>query len=655
MHKQIALIALISMSVSQLASAQVSTVRPDTITLPSVNMKKESDLYGSNLISVNVKGADARGNVFEKRILTERQGNKLMFEGDIIIDTLQLQDLEETQGLIHSNTSRRWPDGIVPYEFATNVYTEKQLSRIQEAMRNVEVLTDVQFIERTTEVNYVYIEADGGCSSYVGMVGGAQSLSLVEGCFSGATAEHELFHALGVWHEQSRADRDSYVEILYENIEQGMEYNFEQNITDGEDIGEYDYLSIMHYDKFEFSINGEPTIVRRDNPTLPVGGEEITEGDKQTLRAIYGEATTNTFTIKDVTWVEYIPGADHPEVQGFVRFTNSGPDAVDIMIQAIDETGNYGTSAFLTVPSYATVPVNSDDLESGNESKGLTGGFGDGQGAWRLEVFANGTLDIAGYIRTSNGFLTSMNSIAPSETGVLHTVPIFNPGSNTSKVSKLRLINIIDQPNTFTISGIDDAGNESPRQETITVKGRATVEITAQELEQGGRLFENGIGDGAGKWRLTVTSDKASRVINMMELEGGYISNLSASGNGKNLASRLYCTDIDGASIFSDETNPQYLGFFGSALAENSVVNEDTHWGDPYNYNGIVSNSSPYGNSYGDYSHRNSDASNPPVVVKSGRILFRLSTNTDIDGIYTFDSIKDVCTFTTTRASARFE
>ena len=35
---------------------------------------------------------------------------------------------------------------------------------------------------------------------------------------------HEIFHALGRWHEQSRPDRDLYVEIHEDNIQSGM-YN----------------------------------------------------------------------------------------------------------------------------------------------------------------------------------------------------------------------------------------------------------------------------------------------------------------------------------------------------------------------------------------------------------------------------------------------
>jgi hypothetical protein len=52
---------------------------------------------------------------------------------------------------------------------------------------------------------------------------GPQDLSLDRaGCVTRNTAMHEFLHAFGMVHEQTRADRDKYVEILYENIEPGI-------------------------------------------------------------------------------------------------------------------------------------------------------------------------------------------------------------------------------------------------------------------------------------------------------------------------------------------------------------------------------------------------------------------------------------------------
>ncbi|KAI5607619.1 nephrosin isoform 1 precursor, partial [Silurus asotus] len=70
------------------------------------------------------------------------------------------------------------------------------------------------------------------CYSYIGRVGGKQVLSLQRnGCVYYNTVQHELLHALGFNHEQSRSDRDKHVKILYENIKPGEEGNFRKVAT----------------------------------------------------------------------------------------------------------------------------------------------------------------------------------------------------------------------------------------------------------------------------------------------------------------------------------------------------------------------------------------------------------------------------------------
>jgi len=59
------------------------------------------------------------------------------------------------------------------------------------------------------------------CCSYVGKWGGSQDVSLGFGCLYSSTVKHELMHAVGFYHEQSRTDRDEYVSIMYSNIQTG--------------------------------------------------------------------------------------------------------------------------------------------------------------------------------------------------------------------------------------------------------------------------------------------------------------------------------------------------------------------------------------------------------------------------------------------------
>lgn len=137
---------------------------------------------------------------------------------------------------------------------------------IYEAMDTYHNRTCIRFIRRTTETDYIKIQASNtGCWSSIGRTGGAQIVNLQRvGClYKVGTPIHEFMHVLGFMHEQNREDRDSYVNIQWTNIRQGMENNFQKGSADTTtSYGiPYDYESVMHYSAGAFSKNNLPTIV----------------------------------------------------------------------------------------------------------------------------------------------------------------------------------------------------------------------------------------------------------------------------------------------------------------------------------------------------------------------------------------------------------
>jgi len=69
-------------------------------------------------------------------------------------------------------------------------------------------------------------------------------------------------HAMGYHHEHTRPDRDQYVTILFQNIEDRRRVgNFQKN-ANSETLGSpYDYGSVMHYPSWAFSIGNTNAIV----------------------------------------------------------------------------------------------------------------------------------------------------------------------------------------------------------------------------------------------------------------------------------------------------------------------------------------------------------------------------------------------------------
>ena len=105
--------------------------------------------------------------------------------------------------------------------------------------------------------------------------------------------------------------------------------------------------------------------------------------------------------------VPYFPSASDPDRQGFVRAINHSAIAGEVSIAATDDAGMALDPVALPIAGNETVHFNSDDLETGSETKGIRG-IGGGQGDWRLEIASDVDVEALAYVRTNDGFLTSM-------------------------------------------------------------------------------------------------------------------------------------------------------------------------------------------------------------------------------------------------------
>ncbi|XP_069953064.1 blastula protease 10-like [Cherax quadricarinatus] len=189
-------------------------------------------------------------------------GEKL-FEKDIMLTPEQWQALRERKAI--RNLVYRWPNGpngypVVPYATVSPVNVTAVLAGLQHWMDN----TCIRFTPVTnTSQPYLIYFYGSGCWSYIGrQATNGQNISIGQGCEEVGTVAHETGHAMGFFHEQSRPERDSYVNIITPNIIPAMLSNFYKYTTaDINDYGVlYDYTSVMHYGSQYFSLNGKLTI-----------------------------------------------------------------------------------------------------------------------------------------------------------------------------------------------------------------------------------------------------------------------------------------------------------------------------------------------------------------------------------------------------------
>ena len=281
--------------------------------------------------------------------------------------------------------------------------------------------------------------------------------------------------------------------------------------------------------------------------TVTVNGVEVPSGEASAAIALaVGETvipivvtaqngtTTRTYTVtvtRGHAELALLPAASGA-LHGFVRVVNASDEAGTVRIRAFDDAGTEYAPVTLAIGAGEARHFNATDLESGNPDKGLTGATGAPEAGrwWRLVFESELGVRVMGYVRTGPlGAMHDEVTETQSQDGYRYEVVFFNPASNAAQASVLRVVNRSQTEAAVTITGTDDAGEAGDEAVTLTLPAGAARMLGAPALESGGEEFEGALGDGTGKWRLVVDSDRPLGVMSLNRSPDGHLTNLSTA------------------------------------------------------------------------------------------------------------------------------
>ena len=247
----------------------------------------------------SAKGPDAKyPNLDDSFVPFDKEGNRyiehinqvgphLVYHGDVLLGSSR--DLERLMKnkVIKMAQPGKWTNGVIPYVIDEGL---ANYEKVMDAIEYLNLQTNIRIVPREDQENYVRVTLGRqDCYAYAGMIGGMQEIFLTPKC-GVREILHEFMHTIGFFHEQNREDRDQYVKILWDNIDDNNKPQFKKIPDDflGVKGRPFDFDSIMIYDSFTFAASSQdPVMLTLDDEIIPRTRSLLSNEDIKRINLAY--------------------------------------------------------------------------------------------------------------------------------------------------------------------------------------------------------------------------------------------------------------------------------------------------------------------------------------------------------------------------------
>lgn len=189
-------------------------------------------------------------------------------------------------GMAQPHPLNLWDTTEIPFHIPKDFPNPERILEAFEYFKD----TSITFVPYQGQSDAIVFEAKKGhCRSYLGKIGGLQPILLANECQAKEIA-HELMHALGFIHEHSRIDRDEYVDVIWNNIDEQFQSQFTmvpESLMEPLRDFPFDYESIMIYPPKAFAKQADlPTLTsKNETPIVPTKG--LSKQDIERVNKLY--------------------------------------------------------------------------------------------------------------------------------------------------------------------------------------------------------------------------------------------------------------------------------------------------------------------------------------------------------------------------------